>query len=144
MMCTRRRSPSNRFSHFDLAMATGSRRQVADREQGITPRRATVVAALRVAVLGIALAACGGGSHGDTYAHATHVQEECCEHLAGPARDGCLHDIVRVEDTAVAKASANQSTYACVTEHFACDAATGHATVASAQAQLECIQDLSQ
>ena len=36
----------------------------------------------------------------------------------------------------------NQSTFACVVDHFTCDPTTGHATKDSAQAQLECIQDL--
>jgi len=72
------------------------------------------------------------------------VQEQCCEHLEGGARDQCLQKIVRVGDPEVAKTKANQQQFACVTEHFVCDPATGHATQASAQAQLDCIQDLEQ
>ncbi len=96
--------------------------------------------------LGLVLlaSACGGGSskRGDTYVAATSSQEQCCEHLAGGARDNCLASIVRVPDPAVARSPANQDTYACVQEHFACDPASGTATPASAQSQLDCIQDL--
>jgi hypothetical protein len=116
-------------------------RALAGCERSNTARRGTVVVALRVALVAATLVACGG-KRVDPYAHATEVQEACCEHLAGGARDACLKGIVRVEDPAVAKTSANEATYGCVTQHFACDAATGHATPASAQAQLECIQDL--
>jgi hypothetical protein len=90
----------------------------------------------------IGLWACGGGHHGDTYARGVKVQEQCCEHLQGGARDDCLRKIIRVEDAEVAKSSTNQQTYACVVEHFTCDPATGHATASSAQAQLDCNQDL--
>ncbi len=96
--------------------------------------------------LALALAvACGGGTkRGDTYAAATSAQDACCEHLAGPGRDACLAEIVRAPDDAVAHSKANQDTYACVQEHFACDPATGKASQPSAQAQLDCIQDLPQ
>lgn len=93
----------------------------------------------------ISLAACGGGGggqRGDTYARATQVQEACCENLKDAARDECLRKIVRVSKPEVATTKENQEQYACVTEHFVCDPATGHATQASAQAQLDCIQDL--
>jgi hypothetical protein len=89
------------------------------------------------------IAACGGGPHGDTYARATDAERDCCEHLTATTRDACLSDIVRVDDAKVREHPANQSTYRCVTDNFSCDASTGHATQASAQAQLECIQDLS-
>jgi hypothetical protein len=85
---------------------------------------------------------CGGGRRGDTYARGTQVQEQCCENLQGPARDDCLRKIVRVNDPEVAKTGTNQEHYACIVEHFTCDPATGHATQASAQAQMDCIQDL--
>jgi hypothetical protein len=115
----------------------------AVREQRITPARATVARALRLWVA-ITLAACGGGGgpRGDSYAKATQVQEQCCENLEGPSRDECLKKIVRVGDPEVAKSPTNQQQYACVTKHFTCDPQTGHATQASAQAQLDCIQDL--
>lgn len=117
------------------------------RDAPFTIGRVTVNAKTRntLATLGVlgalALAACGGG-HGDTYAKGTQVQEQCCEHLSGDGRSTCLQHVVKVDDPAVQKSKANQSTYACVVDHFSCDASTGHATTASAQAQLECIQDL--
>lgn len=92
--------------------------------------------------IALTLAACGGGKHTDTYARGTEVQEQCCEHLQDGARDQCLQKIVRVSDPEVAKTKTNQQQYACVVENFTCDPATGHATQASAQAQLDCIQDL--
>jgi hypothetical protein len=90
------------------------------------------------------LVACGGGGgkRPDTYARAADVQGDCCQHLSGSARDACLSQVVRVDDPAVAKTAVNQETYSCVVEHFECDAASGHPTQKSAQAQLECIQDL--
>jgi hypothetical protein len=92
-------------------------------------------------ILAAALAACGGGKHTDTYASATGVQEKCCENLSGPGRDQCLQRIVRVDESA-RTSSTNQATYECVVDHFTCDSGTGHATQASAQSQMECIQDL--
>ncbi len=90
----------------------------------------------------LAVAACGGGKRPDTYARASDVQGQCCEHLTGSGRDQCLTGIVRIDDQAVAKTSANQATYTCVVDHFVCNPETGHPTQPSAQAQLECIQDL--
>ncbi|MCW5805427.1 MAG: hypothetical protein KIT31_23860 [Deltaproteobacteria bacterium] len=87
-------------------------------------------------------AACGSGGRRDTYARAGDAQRTCCEHLAGDARSSCLADVVKVEDAAVATTRANQSTYACVVEHFQCDPNTGRPTQPSAQAQLDCIEDL--
>ena len=120
----------------------------AIREQSDTPGSVTVARRLRVfslaLLVALATAACGGGGghkNDNTYARATDVQQSCCEHLSGPGRDQCLQKIVRVEDFAQ-KAPANQSTYACVAEHFTCDTATGHATQQSAQAQIDCIQEL--
>lgn len=84
----------------------------------------------------------GGGKSKDTYAKGTQVQEQCCENLNGPARDECLKKIVRVDDPEVAKAPANQQQYACVVDNFVCDPQQGHATQASAQAQMDCIQEL--
>ncbi len=117
-----------------LASFRGS--QLSQRERSVTPVRTT----LYLAVV-IALAACGGSKKPDnTYARATSAQQACCEH-AGANRDTCLKDIVRVEDFAQ-QSAANQATYACVVDHFTCDPATGHATQPSAQAQIDCIQDL--
>lgn len=108
-----------------------------NRERRATARVATVA-------LSLLLVACGGGGgkKKDSYARATHVQEECCEHLSGPTRDQCLQKIVRVTDPEVAKTSVNQQQYACVVNNFVCDPAQGHATQESAQKQMDCIQDL--
>jgi hypothetical protein len=113
-----------------------------NRERTATVRKTTGLRAATVA-LGLLLgtAACGG-RHGDTYAKATNAQEACCENLTGDARASCLQKILRVDDPKVAASKVNQDTYGCVLEHFTCDAATGVATKESAQAQLECIQDL--
>jgi len=121
----------------DAMTSTISRLFHRDRERSVTPGRTT----LCLAVL-VALGACGGGKtkSDNTYARATAAQQECCEH-AGANRDACLKDIVRVEDFAQ-QSAANQATYACVVDHFTCDPATGHATQPSAQAQIDCIQDL--
>lgn len=115
----------------------------AVRERRTTPRNNTVARVLRLWIA-ITLAACGGGHRGDTYARATHAQEQCCEVLSGPSRDDCLQKLPRVNDPEVAKTRANQDQYACVQEHFVCDPSTGHATQQSAQASLDCIQDLDQ
>jgi hypothetical protein len=120
-------------------------RAAAMREQRDTPGSTTgISAALRSGALVIIamIAACGGRGHGDTYARATDVEQVCCEHLDGPGRDRCLSGIVRVDDAEVARSHANQSTYSCIATHFTCDAQTGRATTASAQAQLDCIEDL--
>jgi len=118
----------------------------AIRERGATNSRATVVKAQRrwwiALTIGVLVAGCGGGQRSDTYARAADVQGDCCQGLGGPARDKCLAEVVRIDDQAVAKTSTNQATYACVVEHFVCDPATGHPTQPSAQAQLECIQEL--
>jgi len=114
---------------------------VAVRERRTTAARNTVARILRLWIA-LSLAACGGGRRGDTYAKATQAQEQCCEWLRGASRDDCLQKLVRVGDPAVAATSANQDQYACVTEHFVCDPMSGHATQPSAQAQLDCIQDL--
>ncbi len=93
--------------------------------------------------LALALAACGG-RHTDHYQAATDEQTACCEHLTGAPRDQCLAEIVRVDDPAVAQATANQRTYACIERNFTCDPATGRATAASNQAQLDCVSDLGE
>ena len=100
---------------------------------------------LATVALFLLASACGGGGgskHKDTYARGTQVQEQCCENLSGPARDECLKKIVRVDDPEVAKTAANQAQYACVVDNFVCDPAQGHAAQASAQAQMDCIQNL--
>lgn len=119
-------------------------RAPAERERPITVRP-TTVGRVRLAgiALALALAACGG-RHTDHYRAATDKQTACCEHLTGAPRDQCLAEIVRVDDAAVAQATANQRTYACVERNFTCEPATGRATAASNQAQLDCISDLGE
>lgn len=106
-------------------------------------RATTWIATVALIVLASACGG-GGGKKKDTYARGTDVQEDCCENLSGPGRDECLKKIVRVSDPEVAATPANQQQYACIVEHFVCDPAQGHATQASAQAQMDCIQDLEQ
>ena len=86
-------------------------------------------------------AACGGAPP-NVYQRAMSDQEACCRGLADEAaRQQCLAEIVRVEQDAE-RSPTNQQTFRCVDRHFACDPATGRATKASAQAQLDCIQDV--
>ena len=120
------------------ADATPSRRPVY-------PRRPTTVArAPRLAAFALLFAACGGAdpARTDSYAHAVQAEQACCEHLAGGARDQCLSSLVKVDDPAVRATPTNEQTFACVEDHFTCDASTGRATRDSAQAQLDCISDL--
>lgn len=119
---------------------TTGRRGRRRREPGLTGLLATVTLALAV------LGACGGSSGGgETYQQAVSEQEACCNELADPAaRDQCLGGIVRVDDPAVQQSDLNKATYACIERHFVCDAMTGGPTQESSQAQLDCINDLSQ
>jgi hypothetical protein len=115
------------------------------RERSATARPTTVAHALRrwIAPLAFVLVgACGGNKHADMHARATDVQGACCEHLQAGSRDRCLAEIPRIDDPQVARHSTSQRTFACVAEHFVCDPKTGRPTQPSAQAQLECIQDL--
>ncbi len=120
----------------------------AVREQRTTPKRRASVTPTRwwIALSAFAflcvIAACGGNKGSDTYARGVQVQEQCCEHLQGPARDQCLKEVIRVDDPNAQRTATNQQTYACITEHFVCDPATGHETQASAQAQHDCTDDL--
>jgi hypothetical protein len=126
-------------------MSRNDRSNAADARRAsrrVYPSRLTTVA--RAPLFALLLTACGGRAHQDTYQHATAAEEQCCEHLTGGARDQCLRGIVRVDDPAVATSSTNQQTFACVQDHFVCDASTGKATRDSAQAQLDCIADLQQ
>ncbi|MBE7454521.1 MAG: hypothetical protein HS111_38385 [Kofleriaceae bacterium] len=124
--------------------APAGRRRRRGCERPATPGRATLGRLGIALTLALLAVACGGKSkgRGDTYVAATSAQERCCEHLAGAGRDRCLAEIVRVQDEAVARSADNQATYACVQDHFVCNPATGTATQESAQAQLDCIQDL--
>lgn len=142
-------TPRRERDDAKLALVRRDREVIAKaiREHRATKVPATVAPTARwwVAISLALVAACGGGGGGkksDTYTRASHVEAECCEHLSGPSRDQCLGELVKVSDKDVAKTDVNQETYACVAEHFVCDPNTGHPTQPSAQAQLECIQDL--
>jgi hypothetical protein len=128
----------------DIRRCAASSAATATHRERVSTIRHTTLGRIGLA-FAFLLGACGGdgGSRrGDTYAAATSAQEQCCEHLVPGPRDNCLRDIVRVQDESVARSASNQDTYECVQEHFACDPGTGRATQPSAQAQLDCIQDL--
>lgn len=119
-----------------------------ERERTASGNTVTPVSRWWLILFGLVIAAtgCGGSAKpkGDMYARANNEQAACCENLHGAPRDECLAKLVTVNDPAVVSTELNQETYACVSEHFACDPTTGHATQASAQSQLDCIQDLQQ
>lgn len=138
------RSMSLRLLSNSWIQAGRAPRARPERERSITVGPTTLGRARLAGIaLALALAACGG-RHTDHYRAATDKQTTCCEHLTGAPRDQCLAEIVRVDDAAVAQATANQRTYACVERNFTCDPATGRATPASNQAQLDCISDLGE
>lgn len=120
----------------------------AIRESFTTADRNTVVFATRfAAAIGalislVLVGGCASGKQSDTHARATDLQGQCCENLAGPSRDSCLREIVRVDDREAAQTSTNQATYSCVAEHFVCNPETGRPTPQSAQAQYDCMEDL--
>jgi len=102
----------------------------------------------------VALAACGGSQGKDTdhYQNSITKQRACCGQLGDPSeRARCIDDIVTVEEIAgdedsesVSSSSVNQATFRCMNDHFTCDPETGRASSASQQAQLDCINDISQ
>ena len=116
--------------------------QHCERNDTVAPATAAPWRRTVVLALGLVLAACGGGKGADRYAQATNAQELCCENVAGSTRAQCLANIVKAPDPSIAATDVNQATFACVMDHFVCDPTSGHATQASAQAQLDCIQDL--
>jgi hypothetical protein len=121
----------------DSTSAAPTRLAARLRERLTTLAVATVAAAT--------LLACGGSNKPkvNRYQASVDAQEQCCEQLGdGGSRDACLARIVRVDDPAVQSSDINQQTYACVQRHFVCDPATGTATQASSQEQLDCISDL--
>ncbi|NMC72559.1 MAG: hypothetical protein GYA57_21220 [Myxococcales bacterium] len=102
--------------------------------------RATAWAA--AAILGLAALDCGGAAT-NYYTSAVTRQEECCDRLAdAAARESCRAQIRRVDSEAAANTDVNQQTFRCVDRYFECDPATGRATRDSAQAQLDCLNDL--
>lgn len=130
---------SSNSAHFAPSNVQEGDRTAAHRERSLTRGRTTLCLAVLVALAG----ACGGGAKpndANPYARAASAQQSCCER-AGANRDSCLEHIVQVE-ASVQESAQNQATYACVVDNFTCDPASGHATQPSAQAQLDCIQDL--
>jgi hypothetical protein len=94
---------------------------------------------IRVLLLGVMLAGCATTAT-SAYGPAIVSQEQCCDRLADPnARNTCRGEIPRTQDEA---SPINQETFQCVQRNFKCDAATGRATRESAQAQLDCLNDL--
>jgi hypothetical protein len=89
------------------------------------------------------LTAGGCGATARSYSSAVSAQEECCGELAdAAARDECRASIRRVDGEAAASSEVNRQTFECVERYFECDPTTGRATRESAQAQLDCIDDL--
>lgn len=110
-----------------------------DRNPANTVRATALVA---VAVLGLGALACGGAA-ANYYTSAIEKQESCCDRLADAAeREACRAQIRRVDNEAAANTDVNQETFRCVDRYFDCDPATGRATRDSAQAQLDCLNDL--
>jgi len=97
-----------------------------------------LVAALAASALG-----CGAAATTNYYATAISKQEQCCDGLAdAAAKAECRAQIRRVDSEAAANTDVNQRTFECVDSYFQCDSATGRATRESAQAQLDCLNDL--
>jgi hypothetical protein len=119
----------------------------------------------------VSLVACGGSSRSQSYGKAVSKQEACCDSIGNAhKRAQCVDRIVRVDRDTVTSSPASQScadkagaerdacidglvaqvrdsktnrtTFHCVERHFVCDPATGTATAASSQKQLDCIADL--
>jgi hypothetical protein len=63
---------------------------------------------------------------------------ELCADRSGEERAQCEAKVVR----GVRASKVSRATYSCVQRHFVCDGMTGTATKASAQAQLDCINDI--
>lgn len=85
--------------------------------------------------------ACGAAPN--YYKRSITKQETCCANVQNPdAKNACLAEIKRADSDAVAESPTNQETFSCVDRYFECDPATGTATRESAQAQLDCLNDL--
>lgn len=92
--------------------------------------------------LGATLAGCRSNPP-NYYRNTLTKQEACCGRLADPTeKDRCVGEISRVESTAAETSPTNQETFGCIDRYFACDPTTGRATQESAQAQLDCINEL--
>jgi hypothetical protein len=109
--------------------------------QGRSFRKA-VRCALLLAAVAESASGCGGATV-NYYTSAVTRQEQCCDGIAdAAAREACRAQIRRVDGESVANTDVNQETFACIDRYFRCDAATGRATRDSAQAQLDCLNDL--
>lgn len=98
--------------------------------------------ALALAVM-MTLSAAGCGATARSYSEAVDEQARCCGELDdAAAREECRAAIRRVDSEAAASSEVNRQTFQCVERYFVCDPATGRATRESAQAQLDCIDDL--
>ena len=109
----------------------------------ISRNSARMAGLLLVAALAASALGCGAAATTNYYATAITKQEQCCDGLAdAAAKEECRAQIRRVESEQAANLDVNQETYECVDRNFQCDSATGRATRESAQAQLDCINDL--
>jgi hypothetical protein len=89
-----------------------------------------------------ALVACGGAQR-NHYRASLGKQESCCKQLPDDGSSAaCMNEIPKVDDPAAETAQTNQETFACVERYFMCDVNTGRATKESAQAQLDCLNEL--
>lgn len=87
------------------------------------------------------LAACAATPN--YYRKSLSAQERCCQRLGdASASDACVAEIPRVDTRDAETTTTNQETFHCVDAHFVCDPTSGRATQASAQAQLDCLNEL--
>ena len=94
-------------------------------------------------LLGAALLAAGACATApiNHYRQALSSEELCCNNLRDPgARNACLADIPHVPGDEMSPL--NQETFGCTERNFRCDPGTGRASRESAQAQLDCLNDL--
>lgn len=130
-----------------IVAARSQPRHTANSDSHHTYRRMTLSLALLAALAVMAITqGCGGGSGGgNQYRAALKKQESCCDHLADKdERAACSGEIRRIDVPAEETAAVNQETYYCVNQHFVCDARSGKASQASAQHQLDCINEADQ
>jgi hypothetical protein len=84
-----------------------------------------------------------GGSDTNHYRTARSIEEKCCDKVStADGRQQCRDEIPVLADSSLEQNRLNQETFECVAEYFVCDPATGRATQPSAQAQLDCLNDL--
>jgi hypothetical protein len=123
------------------AAAPTTQAACANRDSHHTRRRHTRLATIAV-LLALGIAACAGASRKNYYASALKRQESCCDQIGDPrAAADCRAGIQRVKKQGDESDPMNRQTYYCIDRHFVCDASSGKATQASAQEQLDCIND---